>query len=237
MPKQTDLVSAGATEQPSTTESEEMYLITVARAVESGHPEPVPMPEIAEALSVSVASANEMVRKLAVRHLVTYEPYRGAGLTLSGRVVANRVLRTRRLWATFLVEHLGFAPVEADDQACHLEHVTAIDAADRLAAFLGNPTIDPLGQTIPEVDSPAPERLGVIALDQVPVGMTGEVVAMRLAPATRDFLGGEGITVGSHLTVVAAGESGVLVETTAGPLNLIRRLAAGVDVKAVGRVG
>jgi DtxR family Mn-dependent transcriptional regulator len=195
------------------------------------------MPEIAEALSVSVASANEMVRKLAVRHLVTYEPYRGAGLTLSGRVVANRVLRTRRLWATFLVEHLGFAPVEADDQACHLEHVTAIDAADRLAAFLGNPTVDPLGQTIPEVDSPAPERLGVIALDQVPVGMTGEVVALRLAPATRDFLGGEGITVGSHLTVVAAGESGVLVETTSGPLNLIRRLAAGVDVKAVGRVG
>ncbi|HAX82501.1 MAG TPA: DtxR family transcriptional regulator [Actinobacteria bacterium] len=237
MPKHAEPVSAGTAEPPNTTESEEMYLITVARAIESGHPEPVPMPAIAEALSVSVASANEMVRKLANRELVTYEPYRGAGLTMTGRIVANRVLRTRRLWATFLVEHLGFAPIEADDQACHLEHVTAIDAADRLAAFLGNPQIDPLGQPIPEVDSLAPERRGVIALDQIPVGLAGEVVAMRLPPATRDFLAGEGIAVGAHLAVVAAGESGVLVETAAGPLNLIRRLAAGIDLRAIGRAG
>ncbi len=221
-----------AAEPPGTTESEEMYLITVARAVEAGHPEPVPMPAIAEALSVSVASANEMVRKLAGRELVTYEPYRGAGLTGSGRAVANRVLRTRRLWATFLVEHLGFAPMEADDQACHLEHVTARDAADRLAAFLGNPALDPMGQPIPEVDSPSRHRHAIVALDQAPVGTGGEVVALRGAAAAREFLAAEGIVIGAHLEVVASGSSGVLVETGDGPLHLIRRLASGIDLQA-----
>ncbi len=219
-----------AAEPGPTTESEEMYLITVARALEAGHPEPVPMPEIAEALSVSVASANEMVRKLAVRNLVTYEPYRGAGLTSTGRAVANRVLRTRRLWATFLVEHLGLAPSEADDQACHLEHVTAPDSAERLATFLGDPAVDPLGQPIPAADAPAPGQQAVVALDTTAVGAVAEVVAIRVPSAARDFLGGAGIAVGSRLVVLAAGDSGVLVETASGPVNLIRSLAAGVDV-------
>ena len=216
-----------------TTESEEMYLITVARAIESGHPEPVPMPAIAEALSVSVASANEMVRKLAGRELVTYEPYRGAGLTRAGRAVADRVLRTRRLWATFLVDHLGFAPVEADDQACHLEHVTAPDAAERLADFLGDPRVDPLGQPIPERHAARPQTRGAITLDQAGVGTTAEVVATRLSTGERDFLAAEGVAIGERITVLAVGQFGVLVETAAGSVNLVRRLAAAVEVVGV----
>ena len=120
----------------NTSESEEMYLITVARAAEDGRTGPVPVAMLAEHLGVSVASTNEMVRKLAARDLLTYEPYRGVELTPLGARVSERVLRTRRLWSTFLANHLGLSPTEADDQACLLEHVTMPEATERLAAAL-----------------------------------------------------------------------------------------------------
>lgn len=210
-----------------------MYLITVARAVEAGHPEPVPMPEIAEALGVSVASANEMIRKLAVRGLLTYEPYRGAGLTATGRGVASRVLRTRRLWATFLAEHLGFGPTAADDQACHLEHVTGPEAADRLAAFLGDPDTDPLGHRIPAADS-HPIDHTTTTLDAAPVGSEIEVMAIRSNRAALGFLSAEGIVPGARIAVLATGESGVLV-AAAGTVNLTRDLASTIDIRTPGQ--
>lgn len=122
-----------------TSPSEEMYLITVAMAEEDGRQGPLPLGALAEALSISPVSANQMVRRLADRGLVDYHPYHGVVLTAGGRAAARRVLRGRRLWAGFLVEHLGFATEEADALACEFEHVTPPLLADRLEAFMARP--------------------------------------------------------------------------------------------------
>jgi DtxR family Mn-dependent transcriptional regulator len=58
-------------------------------------------------------------------------------LTGAGRDTARRVLRGRRLWTGFLVEHLGFGEEEAGALACDLEHLTSPPLADGLEAFLG----------------------------------------------------------------------------------------------------
>ena len=142
----------------STTPSEEMYLITVALAEEEGRPSPLPLADLAQALAISPVSANQMVRRLGERGLMEYHPYRGVSLTVAGRQEAWRVLRGRRLWATFLVEHLGFTPEEADALACRLEHVTSPEAADRLGGFLGDPVVGPLGQSIPPSSEAAASR-------------------------------------------------------------------------------
>ena len=126
-----------------------MYLITLAVAEEEGRTAPLPLADLAQRLDISPVSANQMVRRLEERGLVDYHPYHGAALTPEGRVAARRVLRGRRLWATFLAEHLAFTPQEADSLACSLEHVTPPEAADRLARFLGNPAVGPLGRPIP----------------------------------------------------------------------------------------
>jgi DtxR family Mn-dependent transcriptional regulator len=207
-----------------------MYLITVARAVESGHAEPISMSEIAGTLQVSVASANEMVRKLAARGLLTYEPYHGAGLTKDGRTIANRVLRTRRMWATFLADHLGFTPVEADDQACQLEHVTVPDAVDRLAAFLDDPATDPLGSPIPARGSTGAERSTVQSLDRLGIGRVARIVTVCAPRPINDFLVGEGLRVGATVTVIAVGESGLLVDTGGAPSHLARQVAGLIQV-------
>lgn len=230
MPEHLSVVSDGGTEHSATSESEEMYLITVARAVEAGRAEPIPTPVIAEALSVTVASANEMIRKLETKGLLRYEPYHGAALTDRGRTVAVRVLRARRLWTTFLAQHLGLSPAAADDQACHLEHVMDPGAVDRLATFLGDPEVDPLGRTIPRRDLPAASPAATRPLDEMAAGSMGEVAAVRAGGAVVEFLAGEGITPGATLRVLASGESGVLVDTGR-PVSLTRDLAARIDIR------
>ena len=72
-----------------TSEAEEMYLITVAMAVEAGHEGPTPVRVLAEELGVSRVSANEMTKKLVSRGFIEYEPYRGVTLNPSGSSIAG----------------------------------------------------------------------------------------------------------------------------------------------------
>lgn len=122
----------------ATSPSVEMYLITVARHEEEGREGPLPLAALAEVLSISPVSANQMVRRLAERGLLEYHPYQGVLLTGVGRAAAHRVLRGRRLWTDFLTGHLGFGEEEADALACDFEHLTPPQLADRLEAFLGD---------------------------------------------------------------------------------------------------
>ncbi len=234
MPKEMLAQITSAPELVSTSESEQMYLITVARAVEAGIEGPIAISKIAKTLDVSVPSANEMVRKLDARGLVIYEPYHGVLLTEAGNRIADQVLRTRRLWATFLAEHLGFSPADADDQACDLEHSTTAAAADRLATFLGNPAAGPLGRRIPDTRSPQGNRDPDIRLAKVPVGASAEVTSVSATGRPLDFLTAEGVLVGSIVKVTASGESGILIEVDGSDIHLDGKLAAAIAVRGGG---
>jgi len=62
-----------------------MYLITIARLRRAG--QPVPLALLAQKLSISPISANEMCRRLAERTLVAYQPYKGVMLTPQGEPI------------------------------------------------------------------------------------------------------------------------------------------------------
>jgi len=233
MPEELLAEFASAPELLSTSESEQMYLITVARAEESGIEGPVSISKIAGALGVSVPSANEMVRKLDARGLLVYEPYRGVLLNASGRHIADQVLRTRRLWATFLAKHLGFSPNDADDQACHLEHATSAEAANRLAAFLGNPESGPLGRPIPRTESEV-HRRPTVRLTDAAVGTAVEVISVKASDRVVDFLGAEGITSGAVITVSASGSTGLLVDLAGDLVHISAAIAGTVEVRRPG---
>jgi DtxR family Mn-dependent transcriptional regulator len=215
----------------ATTESEEMYLITVAMAVEDGRMDPVPVPHLAKALSVSKVAANEMIKKLEGRGLVTYTPYRGVRLTSEGDAVARVILRRRRLWALFLSEHLGLAAAAADAVACEFEHVTPADVAGRLAAFLGDPTVGPSGKPIPRDEGEGPLAVREVALPEMTVGHGGTVVRGPHDAATRSFLMEEGLAEGAAITLLAVGDDGgCLVGTSHGSVHLSAGVAAGLFV-------
>lgn len=226
--------TTSAPELGSTSEAEQMYLITIAREAEAGNDGPIRLALIADALGVSVPSANEMVRKLDTRGLLSYEPYHGVQLSETGRRIADQVLRTRRLWATFLADHLGFSPTDADDQACHLEHATSPEAANRLAAFLGNPQAGPLGRPIPDATVATPPRPH-LRLTDITVGTTAEIVSISATGHSLDFLTAEGLTVGSQLVVTAAGDTGYLVDLGGSLLHVGLSLAGNVAVRPARR--
>lgn len=214
-----------------TSGSEEMYLLTVAVAEEDGHQGPLSLSALATTLGVSAASANEMIRKLGVRRLVDYQPYRGVELTEVGRRVARQVLRTRRLWVTFLAEHLDFSPRQADTLACQLEHVTPPEAADRLASYLGNPQFDPLGHAIPTDSSGVPD-VATEPLIAMAAGAEVEVIALTDDQTALAFLSLEGIGPGTTVRVVATGTRSVLLETNQGRVHLETDIARTVLVRA-----
>ncbi len=191
-------------------ESEQMYLVTLAQLIEDGHEPPVPLPVLAQALGVQSASANQMVRRLCDLGLLHYEPYRGVSFTPVGSRLTRQILRFRRLWSTFLADHLGFAPVEADALACSLEHQTTPELGERLARYLDYPTVDPLGKPIPYVEGESIQPVAT-PLAELAVGEQARVVVEPTEPEIRAFLHAHGIREGSTVVVEGDGSSGMLL--------------------------
>lgn len=210
------------------TEAEEMYLITIARAIEDGAMPPVAVSEIARVLEVSSVSANQMVKKLKAAGHVDYTPYKGVTLTDSGAVLASTVLRNRRLWGLFLSEHLGLTPEYADEVACEMEHITPDTVAVRLADFLGSPAFGPTGKPIPSVGG----RPDTFPLNEVGAGVTVEIV--DVASPFDAFLESQGAARGSVVSILASAPDGtVVLDTPGGPLQLAPDAAESIVV-AVG---
>lgn len=209
-------------------ESVEMYLLRIALLQDEDRP--VPISALAEELAVSPVSANQMCRKLEERGMVHYEPYKGVTLTLHGEAVAMRVLRRRRLWEVFLAEKLGLGPDQAEEIACRFEHVTPDGLAERLAGFLGNPTLSPQQEPIPPSIGTAVRRPR-LALNALPIGQQAQVCQVTAGEPVRDFLRTHGLAPGATIKVLAtAGDGGLLLETGSGPLTLAADIVRLVEV-------
>jgi DtxR family Mn-dependent transcriptional regulator len=214
--------------QHESSEAEEMYLITVARAIEDGIGPPVPVSTIAGELEVSSVSANQMIKKLEGVGLLGYVPYKGVTLTTSGDELANTVLRNRRLWGRFLADHLGLSAAKADEVACEMEHVTPDMVANRLASFLGDPTTGPTGKPIPGGSSTV-ETVSAVLTD-VRVGDVVTVVGTGSDHA--DFLRSQGIGEGVDISILGLGSDGsVLVEGPSGTMHVTASIAGEISVR------
>lgn len=184
-------------ERGSMSESVEMYLVMTA--LERKGNQPVQLSILAEKLSISAVSANEMCHKLAERGLIDYQPYKGVTLTDEGEVLAQRVLIRRRVWEAFLVRDLAIEPEEATEMACQLEHVTSDKLVAALEAFLQ--------QTTPPPSQPAPE-CPTSTLATLTAGQHGQIVRLPEAAGMRSFLSTQGLHTGSIVEVLAVGADG-----------------------------
>lgn len=210
-------------------ESEEMYLVVIARANENGL-KPVPLAQLALDLNVQPVSANQMIKKLEDAGKVHYTPYKGVELTTAGRREAARILRHRRLWEVFLAENLGFTPVEADEIACRLEHVVSDEVAERLSAFLGAPDASPQGKPIPASRQPASVTPDLdLPLASCVAGAHLLVASVKAGETERSFLRQVGIAPGAALRLLAIQAGGAcLVEPFGQPLLQLAPSLAGL---------
>lgn len=176
-------------------ESIEMYLVTAA--LERRDDKPVPLSVLAEKLCVSPVSVNEMCHRMTERGLVEYQPYKGIVLTSEGERVAQRVLVRRRIWATFLQQHLGLEQKEAQDIACQLEHIASDRLTEALATYLGQPLLR--------------LRLTTLRLSMVGAGQWAKVLTLPAEEPLRNFLVSQGITRGTFVRVLAVGAEGTIL--------------------------
>jgi DtxR family Mn-dependent transcriptional regulator len=113
--------------------------------------------DLAALLDVKPGSVSGMLRKLSSLGLVEHERYRGVRLTEKGRRVALEVIRHHRLLELFLVENLGMTEDEVHAEAEVLEHALSEELEELIARKLGDPTVDPHGETIPSRDLTLPQ--------------------------------------------------------------------------------
>ena len=99
--------------------------------------------DIAHRLAIAPASVSGMVRRLAEQGLLAHERYRGVRLTDEGRRIALRMLRRHRIIEAYLTQALGYAWDRVHDEAERLEHAASDELVDRMAAAMGEPSVDP----------------------------------------------------------------------------------------------
>lgn len=110
---------------------------------------------IAQQLGVSCPAVTNMLKRLHARGLVTHTPYRGVGLTDTGRGVAIAASRRRRLLERYLTERLGYLGDDARMEAARLEGAVTGALETHIAAALGAlPAASPGPSYLPAVASP-----------------------------------------------------------------------------------
>ena len=107
---------------------------------------------LADNLQTKPATVSDMIKKLSHKKLIFYEKYKGVTLSASGSKEALKIIRKHRLWEVFLVNHLNFKWDQVHEIAEQLEHIKSSELVNRLDDFLGNPTIDPHGDPIPDAN-------------------------------------------------------------------------------------
>lgn len=157
--------------------TEENYLKTIYHLSEGGL-KSVLTNELAEAMNTKAASVTDMIKKLSVKDLISYEKYYGVNITTRGKTEALLVIRKHRLWETFLVQKLGFNWDEVHEVAEQLEHIHSRHLIDKLDEFLDFPKIDPHGDLIPDSKGRIKAE-PQIALDQLKSGYHGVIKAVR----------------------------------------------------------
>lgn len=123
----------------------------------AGEPARVTTTALASRLGVAPGSVTGMMKKLAEHGLVTHTPYHGVELTATGEHIALELVRHHRLIELYLTHIVGFTWDEVHEQADALEHAISEEFEDRIAAALGDPTVDPHGDPIPTKEGVMPE--------------------------------------------------------------------------------
>lgn len=79
-----------------------------------------------------------------------YLTRRGGPLTADGERKAQQIVRLHRLWEIYLSTCLGAASEKVHRSAEEMEHILTPELETRLTEIMGNPTLDPHQQPIPE---------------------------------------------------------------------------------------
>lgn len=108
---------------------------------------PVPVAEIEKALKAETG-VRLMAWRLVNKGLVQRQK-NGLSLTPSGEKAGRGMIRSHRLWETYLCDVMGYCDADAHRHAHRFEHITDPDLQHRLSEMTGHPDRDPHQRPIP----------------------------------------------------------------------------------------
>jgi len=214
--------------------SEENYLKTIYHLTTISDTE-ISTNAIAEKIATKASSVTDMLKKLADKDLVNYKKYQGVSLTNKGKLTAKMIVRKHRLWEVFLVEKLNFSWDEVHDIAEQLEHIKSEKLINKLDDFLGNPTEDPHGDSIPNA------RGQIIAIEkqllsEVSENKTGICVGVKDSSSEfLKYLDKQEIALGSRIEIIEKEtfDSSLKIKVNSKELIISNKIAGNLFVKLV----
>ncbi len=157
--------------------------------------------DLADKLSVSPASATEMVQRLASRGYLEYIPYKGAKLTKQGLAHGQKMKRRHRL-AEVLLDLLPYDG-NPHETACRLEHAIDDDMEVALSLLITPETTDPSGREIPPPTTDISNRLNgahrACSLSDLPDGKTGTLSMVLLSASETAAMNDQGFSIGTKV--------------------------------------
>ena len=157
--------------------------------------------ELAKKLAVKQPSVNSMMKKLVLKKIVSYAPYKGIRLTEKGKREALSIIRRHRLAELFLVKVMELGWEEVHDIAEQLEHVDSKRFYDRIDEMLNHPKVDPHGEPIPDANGKILNNK-CIPLSQVDAGTEVKIVAVSDDKKSfLDHLNAKGLQIGEKVFI------------------------------------
>ena len=186
-------------------EDQEMYLKILYEAQLIDPESPIRTNQVADAMSVTAASASEMLKRLGVKGFLNHVPYKGVTLTEKGFEAASRVKRREALMEVFLVRMLDFKG-DIKDAACRLEHALTDELESSIDRLLGFPSHAPDGAVIPgsRVITDGIGRV-LLPLSVLPEGLSSKVELLVLDGVDRRTLDDIGIKIDNVIEKTSSG--------------------------------
>ncbi len=91
--------------------------------------------ELARQLRISRASVSEALAKLVSKDLIKYNRYEAICLTQKGITEAKKVYEKHHILEQFLETVLGIEKLEANENACKIEHIISQNVLNQLKLF------------------------------------------------------------------------------------------------------
>jgi DtxR family Mn-dependent transcriptional regulator len=155
---------------------------------------------IAGNLNISTDQAARLLDRLSSMGLINMEN-QAFRLTDSGRSYALRIIRVHRIWERYLADETGIDQMEWHGEADFREHHITPEAANKLAAQMGNPVFDPHGDPIPSAKGEFPAHRGqplstlqegdiamILHVEDEPRTIYEQLVALGLYPGMQVYV-------------------------------------------------
>jgi DtxR family Mn-dependent transcriptional regulator len=167
---------------------------------------------VAGCLNISSNKAAELVSELEKMHLIISKGDK-LQLTEEGRSYALQVIRVHRVLEKYFAEKTGFDEKNWHHVAELEEHRVTPDDANKLAAKIGNPIIDPHGDPIPTASGEIKKHEGV-PLSNLEEGETAKIIHLEDEPDNvYKQLVDQGFHRGQSLKVMETDNDKIVVES------------------------